>query len=69
MRTVFRQVEIIPVNYHTQHVDESFTDWLFLGKLAPWLAVVLHSRLRLKPSCRNSPDSIRYDENKLHLYL
>lgn len=34
MREVFSQVEIIPVSYHNQHVDQSFTDWLFLGKIA-----------------------------------
>lgn len=34
MRGVFQSVEIIPVKYFNQHVEESFTDWLFLGKLA-----------------------------------
>lgn len=34
MRDVYQSVEIIPVKYFNQHVEESFTDWLFLGKLA-----------------------------------
>ena len=34
MRYVFTDVEIFPVDYTNQHVGESFTDWLFLGRLA-----------------------------------
>jgi len=32
MVEVFEEVDIIPVHYTNQHVGESFTDWLFLGK-------------------------------------
>lgn len=34
MRDVFQSVDIVPVTYTNQHVSESFTDWLFLGKVA-----------------------------------
>lgn len=34
MRAVMLEVEILPITYHNQHVDESFTDWLFVGKRA-----------------------------------
>lgn len=33
MRAVFENVEILPVTYKNQHVDESFTDWLFVAIL------------------------------------
>ena len=33
MREVFEKVVILPVSYTNQHVGESFTDWLFLGKV------------------------------------
>lgn len=32
MRDVFERFEILPVTYTNQHVGESFTDWLFMGK-------------------------------------
>lgn len=32
MHEVFAKVEILPIRYTNQHVGESFTDWLFLGK-------------------------------------
>lgn len=34
MRDVFEKVEILPVTYTNQHVGESFTDWLFVGKVS-----------------------------------
>ena len=34
MRDVCQSVEILPVTYTNHHIDESFTDWLFLGKIA-----------------------------------
>lgn len=35
MSEVFEEVAILPVEYTNQHVNESFTDWIFLGKVAP----------------------------------
>lgn len=34
MRSAMVEVEVLPITYHNQHVDESFTDWLFVGKRA-----------------------------------
>lgn len=34
MRSVMVEVEVLPVTYYNQHVSESFTDWLFVGKCA-----------------------------------
>lgn len=34
MRFAMVEVEVLPITYHNQHVDESFTDWLFVGKCA-----------------------------------
>ena len=33
MRDVYQSVEILPIKYYNQHVDESFTDWLFVGRV------------------------------------
>lgn len=33
MRAVFKEFEVLPVTYENQHVGESFTDWLFVGKI------------------------------------
>jgi len=33
MRSVFRKAELLPITYQNQHVGESFTDWLFIGRL------------------------------------
>lgn len=33
MRTVFSDVEVLPVTYENRHVGELFTDWLFFGRL------------------------------------
>jgi spermidine synthase len=32
MRRVFRLFDIVPITYENQHVDQSFTDWLFIGQ-------------------------------------
>lgn len=34
MRSAMVEVEVLPITYHNQHVNESFTDWLFIGKCA-----------------------------------
>lgn len=39
MRDVCQSVEVLPVTYTNHHVDESFTDWLFLGKVASELKI------------------------------
>jgi len=34
MREVFAEVLVHPIRYHNRHVDESFVDWLYVGRLA-----------------------------------
>ncbi|WP_145072774.1 spermidine synthase [Aureliella helgolandensis] len=34
MRSTMVEVDVLPVKYYNQHVSESFTDWLFVGKCA-----------------------------------